>query len=117
MCGMCGLWGETAHWSAAGAAPPGVAMPVGQEARARARRLQQQSLDRVCRAFGASVADWNGTSWVVTSAHGASELAGSLPELWRAVGTLSTRPIDPFDAVLLDALEARAATGHRSGVS
>jgi len=44
-------------------------------------------------------------------------LAGSLPELWRVVGTLSKRPIDPFDAVLLDALEARAATGHRSGVS
>lgn len=114
---MCGLWGETAHWSAAGAAPSGVAKSVGHEARARARRLQQQSLDRVCRAFGASVADWNGTSWVVTSAHGASELAGSLPELWRVVGTLSKRPIDPFDSVLLDALEARAATGHRSGVS
>lgn len=117
MCGLCGLWGETAHWSAAGAAPPGVAKPVGHEARARARRLQQQSLDRVCRAFGASVADWNGTSWIVTSAHGASEVVGSLPELWRVVGALSKRPIDPFDVALLDALEARAATVHQSGAS
>jgi len=55
--------------------------------------------------LGTSVADWNGTSGIVTSASGAIEIAGSLPELWRAVEALTKKAVDPLDPSLLDTLE------------
>lgn len=101
MCGLCGLWGETAHWTSVSARPDD---GKSQAARLtpRLRALQQASIERAVRPFGLSVRDWSGSSWVVSNASGASEIVGSLPEVWRACETLSGRRIDPLSAPMLD---------------
>lgn len=110
MCGLCGLWGETAHWTSVASALPRAQQATDRDGLLRARQVQRHSINRVCRAFGTSIADWNATSWIVTSASGATEIVGSLPELWRAVESVSKRAIDPLDAALLDALERQCGT-------
>lgn len=100
MCGMCGLWGETSHWTSVSARPE--ARKAGAATSPRMRALQQASIERVVRAFGLSVRDWSASSWIVSNAHGASEVVGSLPEIWRACEALSGRRLDPLSPPLLD---------------
>lgn len=101
MCGLCGLWGETAHWTSVASRPDakrGAARPTP-----RLRALQQASIEREVRLFGLSVRDWSASSWIVSNASGASEIVGSLPEVWRACEALSGRRLDPLAPPMLEA--------------
>lgn len=101
MCGLCGLWGETAHWTSIAAHPDTRSRDTPRLA-PRLRALQQASLERAVRPLGLSVRDWSGSSWIVSNGSGASEIAGSLPEVWRACEALSGRSLDPLSSPLID---------------
>lgn len=106
MCGLCGLWGETAHWTSVSARPDGRKREAARLA-PRLRALQQASIERVVRPFGLSVRDWSASSWIVSNASGATEIVGSLPEVWRACEALSGRRLDPLAPPMLDAGPSR----------
>lgn len=100
MCGLCGLWGETAHWTSVAARPDGQ-KHLATSLTPRLRMLQQASIDRAVRSFGLSVRDWNSSTWIVSNASGASEIVGSLPGVWRACERLAGRRLDPLSPPLL----------------
>lgn len=95
MCGLCGLWGETSHWTSIATAP-GAQSEAARRLPARARAQQQASIERIGTRIGVSVRDWSGSSWIVSNASGASEIVGSLPAVWAAAEALSGKRIDPL---------------------
>ncbi len=104
MCGMCGLWGNTDHWSNPAGLPGAVAGAVN------VTRARLQQADAVCaftRSAGATVRDWGQSSWIVETFAGASEIVDSLGAVWAAVERLTGRPVDPLGLDLIQALEAR----------
>jgi hypothetical protein len=101
MCGLCGLWGETAHWTSVASRPD--AKRGAARLTPRLRALQQASIEREVRPLGLSVRDWSASSWIVSNASGASEIVGSLPEVWRACEALSGRRLDPLSPPMAEA--------------
>ncbi len=58
------------------------------------------------RRYGMALSDWQGAEFVLRSRTGASQIVGSLGDLWPAAERLSRTEIDPLDPALLDALDA-----------
>ena len=108
MCGLCGLWGSVAHWSSASsrAVSGGVAAGVIP---LRERALQVQLLNRVAALVGGRVEDWAGSSWVVRSASGATEIVDALPSVWPALERLQGKRIDPLASPIIERLEPQQA--------
>ena len=107
MCALCGVLGGPEHW--ADAAPrPGV---FTRNSEAWERRRERAS--RVARAspvlgfYGLTLSDWQGTSFLLSTATGKTELVGSLSHLWASAEKLLGRPCDPLDPALIGRLEAR----------
>ena len=98
MCGLCGvLGGAEDHWTDASARPATFAGRGGLERVALA--------NRVLRPYGLKLADWQGASYVLSSATGRTEIVPHLAALWPAAERLLRRPCDPLDPGLLAALE------------
>lgn len=108
MCGLCGLWGDVAHWSAASSRAVSGGVHTGLNP-LRERALQVQSLNRVAGLVGAEVQDWAGSSWVVRSPSGATDIVGALPLVWKALERLGCRPVDPLAAAVIERLGQRHA--------
>ena len=104
MCGLCGLWGNVAHWSSASSRAVSGGAVLGLNP-LRERSLQVQSLNRVAGLVGAQVQDWAGSSWVVRSPSGAAEIVGALPEVWQALERLGCRHVDPLASSVIERLE------------
>jgi len=106
MCGLCGILGDGTHW-ADGLARPGEETASAIPAvRRRARRRRVELGNAVLRPYGLSIADWQGSGFVLRSRTGAARMVDTLADLWPAAERLAGRPIDPLDPVLLDALDA-----------
>lgn len=103
MCGLCGLWGHVAHWSSA-SSPAVSGGAAGALNPLRERALQVRSLDRVARLVGAGVEDWAGSSWIVRSASGATEIVDALPLVWPALERLAGRPVDPLSDGVIESV-------------
>ena len=107
MCALCGVLGGSDHWTDA-AARPGVysrsADPL-QRRRERARRVALAN--RVLAHYRMRLADWQGTTFVLSSATGKTEIVDNLTHLWSVAEQLSGRPCDPLDPALLDRLETK----------
>ncbi len=77
-------------------------------------RIQQMAvLNRVTRALGVTVRDWEGTQWILDSVNGGSEIVSSVAALWPAIERLSRRKIDPLCAGFLDALTHVGGSAER----
>jgi hypothetical protein len=98
MCGLCGLIGEDGHWSD----PVGSGLPRRRE---RLRRIA--AINRVVAPFRLTISDVQGASYLLQGATGRQALATGLDALWQQAEALIGRPLDPLDARILDALEAR----------
>jgi hypothetical protein len=106
MCALCGVLGGADHWTEA-VARPGVftrAADPSQRRRERARRVRLAN--RILAHYGMSLSDWQGTSFVLATATGKSELVETLAHLWPAAEFLSGRACDPLDPALLARLGA-----------
>jgi hypothetical protein len=93
MCGLCGMLGDRSHWSESGR--------PGDEDSLRARRVERQirieHLNRILRAFGCNVTDWQGGPYLLATYTGKSELVPNLPTMWAAVERLTGRQVDPLE--------------------
>jgi len=106
MCALCSVLGGGDHWTDA-AARPGVftraADPL-ERRRERARRVA--AANRVLAHYAMSVSDWQGTSFVLATATGKSEMVENLSHLWSVAERLCGRACDPLDPALLARLGA-----------
>jgi hypothetical protein len=100
MCGLCGSLGGT-DWT------DGV--PTGQQSanprdRRQTRRDRAATASRILGRYGLSLADWQGSAFVLRSRTGASVPVAGLLDLWPQADRLAGRPIDPLDPELISAL-------------
>jgi hypothetical protein len=106
MCALCGVLGGSDHWTDA-VARPGVftraADPL-ERRRERARRIT--AANRILAHYQMKVADWQGTSFILSTATGKSEMVENLSHLWSVAERLSGHVCDPLDAGLLARMDA-----------
>lgn len=105
MCALCGALGGADHWTAA-SARPGVFTRNTDAASSRRERISQVSAaNRILKYYGATLADWQGSAFVLSTATGKTEIVDNLGHLWTAAERLTGKPCDPLDAELITALE------------
>jgi hypothetical protein len=108
MCALCGLLGGDEHWTDA-VAREGVFTRNRDPSRRRLERARRVEVaNRVLRFYGLRLSDWQGTSFVLSTFTGKSEMVDDLGHLWAVAERLSGRPCDPLDPDLLTRLDADA---------
>jgi hypothetical protein len=108
MCALCGVLGGSDHWTDA-AGRPGVFTRMTdplERRRERARRVT--AANRILAQFGMTVADWQGASFMLSTATGKTEMVDNLSHLWSVAERLSGRACDPLDPALLRRLDGAA---------
>lgn len=105
MCGLCGVLGGSDHWTDA-AARPGVFAAADPLARRRERARRVLAANRVLALYGMQLSDWQGSSYVLSTLTGKTELVDNLSHLWSVAERLSGRACDPLDPTLLARLAA-----------
>ncbi len=105
MCSLCGILGGNGHWSDA-PARPGVytrnAAPIDRR-RERAKRVR--IANHVLAPFGMALADWHGTSFLLSTRTGKTEIIPDLGHLWPAAERLIGRVCDPLALPVIERLE------------
>jgi hypothetical protein len=105
MCALCGVLGGAEHWTDA-AARPGVFTRNTDTASRRRERLDRvAAANRVLKHYRMSLADWQGSAFVLSSATGKTEIVDNLAHLWTAAERLHGRPCDPLDEELIAVME------------
>ena len=95
MCGLCGIFGESADWSQ-GAAQAEAGQSADPVARRRVRTQRIALLNRLLRPLHLTVSNWQGSQYQIGSATGKTLLADNLSQIWAAVQTLAGKPYDPL---------------------
>ena len=106
MCALCGVLGSAAHWTDAAARQGVFTRNVGSLERRRERVNRVACAQRVLGFYGLTLSDWQGASFVLSTATGKTELVEGLAHLWSAAERLTGRPCDPLDPDLIRRLEA-----------
>jgi hypothetical protein len=63
--------------------------------------------NRILKHYRMTLADWQGSSFVLSTATGKTEIVDNLSHLWAAAERLLGRPCDPLDEELIAGLESR----------
>jgi len=105
MCALCGVLGGAEHWTDAVARPGVFTRNTDAASRRRERISQVAAANRVLRHYRVRLADWQGTTFVLSSATGKTEIVDNLGHLWTAAERLTGKPCDPLDAELITAME------------
>ena len=108
MCSLCGILGGNEHWADAVARPGVYTRNTERIDRRRERASRVRIANRVLAAFGLSLSDWQGTSFLLSTRTGKTEIIEDLGHLWPAAEKLAGRDLDPLAPALLDRLESRA---------
>lgn len=103
MCSLCGVLGGRGHWTDKSSHPEAFG-GAGPTTRRRERQERIRLVDSVLGYYHLTVADWAGTSYVLGTRTGRTELVANLSELWTAAEDLAGAPCDPLDDRLLDHL-------------
>lgn len=106
MCSLCGVIGGDQHWTDAAARPGVFTRNVERLDRRRERARRVVAVNRVLAAFGMSLSDWQGSSFVLATRTGKSEMIEDLGHLWPAAERLAGRPCDPLDPALIARMES-----------
>ncbi len=111
MCALCGVLGGDGHWTDAAPRPGIFTRNTGPVERRRERMARVAGANRLLKAYGLSLADWQGAAYVLSTATGKSELVDSLAHLWLLAEKLAGRPCDPLDPGLIERLSREAGDG------
>ena len=106
MCALCGVLGGDGHWTDAVARPGVFTRNVDSLQRRRERIQRVFCAQKVLAFYGLTLSDWQGTSYVLSTATGKTEIVDNLTHLWAAAEKLIGRPCDPLDPALVQRLEA-----------
>ncbi|UTW11727.1 hypothetical protein [Marinobacterium rhizophilum] len=99
MCGLCGTLGREDHWTTDGH----TAADTAARRRERYRRIAQAN--RILGLSRLRLEDFQGASYVLSSATGKQEMVSDLGALWRQADALSGARLDPLDPDLLERLQ------------
>ncbi len=102
MCGLCGIFGETTHWSTQGVAK-------GTSRRQRFFRLQ--AVNRVLNLARYSIRDFSGTDYVLQSPTGAQTMIKEMGQLWQDMERMRGKALDPLDEDLVRAWLEKSPCG------
>ena len=105
MCALCGVLGGAEHWTAAVARPGVFSRNTDTASRRRERMRQVTAANGVLKHYRVSLADWQGTAFVLSTATGKTEIVDNLGHLWIAAERLTGKPCDPLDPELIAAME------------
>jgi hypothetical protein len=106
MCALCGVLGGVDHWTDAIARPGVFTRNADPASRRRERMNRVAAANRILKHYRMTLADWQGSSFVLSSATGKTEIVDDLSHLWIAAERLMGRPCDPLDDKLIGRLEA-----------
>ncbi|OVE86862.1 hypothetical protein B7W89_24605 [Agrobacterium tumefaciens] len=108
MCSLCGVLGGNEHWADA-VARPGVYTRTAERIDRRRERARRVVIaNRILKHFALTISDWQGTSYVLSTRTGKTEIIEDLGHLWPAAERLVGRQIDPLDDTLLNRMESAA---------
>lgn len=101
MCTLCGVLGGDDHWTDPVARPHVYVRSISpvERRRERVRRISEANI--ILKLFGLSLEDWQGSSYVLRTATGKSEVIDNLSSLWPKAEKLSGQPCDPLDAMIV----------------
>src|SRR4051794_6074637 len=105
MCALCGVLGGAEHWTDAVARPGVFTRNTDAASRRRERISQVAAANRVLQHYRVVLAYWQGTTFILSTATGKTEMVDNLGHLWTAAERLTGRPCDPLDAELITAME------------
>ena len=105
MCALCGVLDGSEHWTDAIARPGVFTRNTDAASRRRERLNRVAAANRVLKHYRMTLADWQGSAFVLSSATGKTEIVDNLAHLWTAAERLLDRPCDPLDAELIAAME------------
>jgi hypothetical protein len=98
------MLGGDAHWTD-GAATIGTGSDTDARTR-RAERLHRVALSNaVLGHYGLALADWQGSSYLLSNRTGRTEIVGDLAQLWQMAERMLGRRCDPLDPTLIERLE------------
>ena len=105
MCSLCGILGTGDHWADAQARPGVFTRNTGSVERRRERARRVVLANRILNAFSLILSDWQGSTFVLATRTGRTEMVGDLAHLWTVAERVIGRPCDPLDPKLLDRLD------------
>jgi hypothetical protein len=103
MCSLCGMLGGQAHWT--DSSRPAAGEQTETHTRWRERQARVRLVNMVLRHYGLTLAEWSGSSYVLSSRTGRTAIVDNISELWGQAEQLSGRRCDPLDERLLASLE------------
>jgi hypothetical protein len=106
MCSLCGVLGANEHWTDAVARPGIYTRNAEIVDRRRERANRVRVANQILAPFGMRLADWQGTSFVISSRTGKTEMITDLGHLWQAAERLSGKTCDPLDSAVIASVEA-----------
>jgi hypothetical protein len=106
MCSLCGVLGGNEHW--ADAAPRDGVYTRATDAltRRRERADRVRIANRILAHWRLKLSDWQGTSFLLSTSTGRTEIVADLGHLWSAAERLSGAAIDPLAPEVIAAFEA-----------
>ena len=105
MCALCGILGASDHWADAVPRPGVFTRNTDSAARRRKRMHRVAAANRTLKHYGITLVDWQGGSFVLSTATGKTEMVDNLSPLWAAAERLIGRPCDPLDEDLIGRVE------------
>jgi hypothetical protein len=106
MCSLCGVLGGNEHWADAVARPGVYTRALGPVERRRERMNRVRIANRVLASFGMTLTDWQGSSFLLATRTGKTEIVDDLGHLWPVAEKLSGRACDPLAPEVIAAMEA-----------
>jgi len=106
MCALCGVLGGPEHWTDDTQRPGVFTRNTDAAARRRERLHRVAAANRVLKHFGMSLADWQGSAFVLSTATGKTEIVDNIAHLWLSAERLLGRPCDPLDPALIARMES-----------
>lgn len=101
MCGLCGTFGGSDHWTAGTGADAAGATPTAE------RRARAATANEVLAFYGLSLSEWTGR-FTLRSRTGRMAVVEHFGAIWPEAERLAGRPCDPLDEALIARLEAAA---------
>lgn len=105
MCSLCGVMGGNENWTDAVARPGVYSRNVGPIERRRERMNRVRIANRVLVRFGMTLADWQGTAFLLSTSTGKTEIIADLGHLWPVAERLAGRVCDPLALPVIEHLE------------
>jgi hypothetical protein len=105
MCSLCGVLGGNEHWADAVARDGVYTRATDSIARRRERANRVRIANRVLAHWRLKLSDWQGTSFLLSTLTGRTEIVEDLGHLWSAAERLHGGPIDPLAPDVIAAFE------------